>query len=273
MIRETLLIRRMPPMRVDPSIGHFPNANYRRADDLQKLITWIDAGAPRGSASVDPLSEHVDVRAWRLGEPDCIIKMPAHAIPATGVLEYINVETERPFDEDKYVWAVQFIPGDSSVLRHLLTYMTASEEDFDGGEADQRSIARSFLEGYAPGKVAAMPFPEDTGVFIPAGHKLSMQLHYTTNGCATVDETLLGLYMYDEKPGHQNLTRSVSGRFVIPPHAIDHPAHAEYQFNEAVYINGLRAHMHFRGRNMKFSVEYPDGRTEDLLSEVNYSYA
>ena len=76
---------------------------------------------------------------------------------------------------------------------HLLTYVTAPAEDFDDGEADTRSIARRFLEGYAPGKVSAMEFPEETGVFIPDGHKLSMQLHYTTNGRATSDETVLGL--------------------------------------------------------------------------------
>jgi peroxiredoxin len=275
MIRETLLTRRMPPMQVDPNIGHFSNASYLAPEDVRKLVSWIDAGAPRGQSTTDPLSavEHVDMRAWQLGEPDYVVKMPAHEIPATGVLEYINVVADLPFNEDKYVRAVQFIPGDASVLHHLLTYVTAPDEDFDGGEADQRSIARRFLEGYAPGKVAAMPFPEDTGVFIPKGHKLSMQFHYTTNGKATVDETLLGLYMYDEKPAHENLTRSVSGRFLIPPHAIDHKAHAEYVFPEAVYVNGLRAHMHFRGRNMKFSVEYPDGTMEDLLSEVNYSYA
>jgi len=54
MIRETLLTRRMPPMQVDPAIGHFTNASYLAVEDLQKLITWIDAGAPRGSVSVDP---------------------------------------------------------------------------------------------------------------------------------------------------------------------------------------------------------------------------
>ncbi|MDT8429587.1 MAG: redoxin domain-containing protein [Pseudomonadales bacterium] len=275
MIRETLLTRRMPPMQVDPNIGHFNNANYLDAGAVQKLVRWIDAGAPRGNVANDPLNEvaHVDMRAWQLGEPDYVIKMPAHEIPATGVLEYIDVTVELPFTEDKYVKAVQFIPGDPSVLHHLLTYVTAPNENFDGGEADQRSIARRFLEGYAPGKVAAMTFPEDVGVYVPAGHKLSAQFHYTTNGRATTDETLLGLYMYDEKPRYENLTRSVSGRFTIPPHARDHKAHAEYVFNDDVYINGLRAHMHFRGKNMKFSVEYPDGSMEELLSEVNYNYA
>lgn len=55
------------------------------------------------------------------------------------------MDAALPFDEDKYVRAVQFIPGDSTVLHHLLTYVTQADEDFDGGEADQRSIERSFL--------------------------------------------------------------------------------------------------------------------------------
>ncbi|MDT8429586.1 MAG: redoxin domain-containing protein [Pseudomonadales bacterium] len=275
MIREVLLTKRMPPMQVDNSIGHFENAAYIADADLRTLVSWIDAGAPRGNTAVDPLTqiEHADLRAWQLGEPDYIIKTPRQEIPATGVLDYIDVDVDLPFTEDKWVKAVQFIPGAPDVLHHLLTYVTAPNENFEGGEADQRSIARRFLEGYAPGKVEAMTFPEDTGVFIPAGHKLSMQLHFTTNGRATSDETLLGLYMYDEKPRYENLTRSVSGRFRIPPYAIDHKATAQYVFNEDVYVNGLRAHMHFRGKDMKFSVEYPDGSMEDLLSVPNYSYA
>lgn len=275
MIREVLLTKRMPPMQVDPNIGHFENAAYMSDSDLQTLVTWIDAGAPKGVFSEDPLSnlEYADVKSWQLGEPDFVVKSPVQEIPATGVLDYINVDVDLPFTEDKWVKAVQFIPGDETVLHHLLTYVTAPEESFDGGEADQRSSARRFLEGYAPGKVEAMVFPEDTGVYIPAGHKLSMQFHFTTNGRATSDETTLGMYFYDEKPAHENLTRSVSGQFVIPPHAVDHETHGTYTFREAVVVNGLRAHMHFRGKDMKFSAEYPDGTVEDLLSVPNYSYA
>lgn len=275
MIREVLMTKRMPPMQVDPTIGHFDNAAYLSNEDLQTLIGWIDAGAPRGFFSEDPLSglKYADVKSWHLGEPDFIVKAPVLEIPATGVLDYINVDVELPFTEDKWVKAVQFIPGDETVLHHLLTYVTGPDEDFDGGEADQRSTARRFLEGYAPGKVEAMAFPEDTGVYIPAGHKLSMQFHFTTNGRATTDQTTLGMYFYDEKPAHENLTRSVSGMFVIPPHAVDHEAHGVYTFQEDVVVNGLRAHMHFRGKDMKFSAEYPDGTVEDLLSVPNYSYA
>ena len=275
MIREVLLTKRMPPEQVDPYIGHFSNARYIDDAAMQKLVHWIDAGSPRGAGAVDPLAQlsFPATDDWQLGEPDYIITAPKQEIPATGVLDYINVDVELPFNEDKWVKAVQFVPGDRSVLHHLLTYVTAPAESFDGGESDTRSVARRFLEGYAPGKIDAMEFPQDTGVFIPAGHKLSMQFHYTTNGRATSDETVLGLYMYDTPPKHENFTRSVSGRFLIPPYAMDHKARAEYVFDEDVVVTGLRAHMHFRGKEMKFSVEQPDGSLKPILSVPAYDYA
>lgn len=274
MIREVLLTRRMPPTQVDPNIGHFSNARYISDEELQKLVHWIDAGAPKGLAVNDPLTtlEFTNRRDWQLGEPDHIITAPKHEIPATGVLDYINVDVPLPFKEDKWVKAVQYIAGDESVLHHLLTYVTAPKE-FVEGEAANVNTARRFLEGYAPGKVDAMTFPENTGVYIPTGHKLTMQFHYTTNGRATSDETVLGLYMYDEPPMHENFTQSVSGMFRIPPYAQDYEASARHLFSEDVVVTGLRAHMHFRGKDMKFSAEYPDGSMVELLSVPNYSYA
>ena len=77
----------------------------------------------------------------------------------------------------------------------------------------------------------------------------------------------------DQPPRYENFTQSVSGLFRIPPFARDHEASARYVFDEDVTITGLRAHMHFRGKDMKFSAEYPDGTISDLLSVPNYSYA
>jgi hypothetical protein len=100
-----------------------------------------------------------------------------------------------------------------------------------------------------------------------------MQFHYTTHGRQTVDETLLGLYLYQEPPEHENFTRSVASVFRIPPYAREHKAAARYTFDEDVIVTGLRAHMHFRGKDMKFSAVYPDGTATELLSVPSYSYA
>tara|TARA_B100000378_G_scaffold185798_1_gene150620 strand:- start:3966 stop:5672 length:1707 start_codon:yes stop_codon:yes gene_type:complete len=275
MIREVLLTKRMPPTQVDPYIGHFSNARYISDLDLQRLVHWIDAGAPRGGADIDPLTElqFPDRREWQLGEPDFIVKAPTHEIPATGVLDYINIEVELPFEEDKWVRAVQYIAGDEAVLHHLLSYVTAPREAVQGESPVAVNASTRFLEGYAPGKVDAIAFPQNTGVYIPQGYNLSMQFHYTPNGRATVDETLLGLYMHDDPPAYENFTESVSGMFRIPPFAGNHAASAEYVFAEDVVVTGLRPHMHFRGKDMKLSAELPDGSITELLSVPNYSYA
>ena len=275
MIREVLLTKRMPPTQVDPYIGHFSNARYISDLDLQRLVHWIDAGAPRGGADIDPLTElqFPDRREWQLGEPDFIVKAPVHEIPATGVLDYINIEVELPFEEDKWVRAVQYIAGDEAVLHHLLSYVTAPREAVQEESPVAVNASTRFLEGYAPGKVDAITFPQNTGVYIPQGHNLSMQFHYTANGRATVDETLLGLYMHDDPPAYENFTESVSGMFRIPPFAGNHAASAEYVFAEDVVVTGLRPHMHFRGKDMKLSAELPDGSITELLSVPNYSYA
>ncbi len=274
MIREVLLTKRMPPLQVDPNIGHFTNANYITDADMQTLVHWIDAGSPRGSNAVDPLTELElpDSKSWVMGEPDYIVRAPRQEVPATGVLDYYTVPVELPFEEDKWVRAVQFIPGDASVLHHLLTYVGEPLGE-DGESANPNALFNdlSFLEGYAPGKVGALVFPEDTGVLIPAGHHASMEFHFTTTGRATVDETLLGLYFHDEPPKYENITRTVSGDFTIPANAIDHKASAEHLFEEAVVVTGFRPHMHYRGKNMKYSVEAPDGTITDVLSVPNYS--
>jgi peroxiredoxin len=274
MIREVLLNRRMPPTQVDPYLGHSRHARYLDREQLQTLIHWIDAGAPRGESEEDPL-ENLDFshrKEWLLGEPDYIVKGPAIDIPSTGVMDYSYEFVDLPFEEDRWVRAVQYMAGDESVLHHLMTYVVPPEEDFWGPEAEQTSVSRRFLEGYAPGTIEAVEFPEDTGVLIPAGHRLAMQFHYVTNGRSTVDETQLGLYFYDEPPKYEKRTQVVGAQFTLPPEVNDFQLQADHQFDEEVVIVGLRAHMHYRGKRMKFSATLPDGEMRDLFSVPAYNY-
>jgi hypothetical protein len=272
MIREVLMTRRMPPAQVDPEIGHFTNARYLADADMQTLVHWIDAGAPRGTGG-DPLlvedTVEEEVR-WPLGEPDYIVNVPTQQIPATGVIDYINVQVDLPFEEDKWVRAVHFHPGEPKVMHHLLSYVVP--DDFEWGKTPR--FERRFLEGFAPGKNDAQIFPDNAGVYIPAGHKLSMQLHYTTYGKAVEDSTQLGLYFHDTPPDHEFHNKSVSqGDFVIPAGAVEHKTSQQYVFDKDIVLYGLRPHMHYRGKYARFKVIYPDETTEELLSVPNYNFA
>ncbi|MCH7816552.1 MAG: hypothetical protein IIC60_08285 [Proteobacteria bacterium] len=274
MIREVLLNKRMPPAQVDPYIGHSDSARYLSKQNLQTLVHWIGAGAPRGSGESDPLEtlEFEDSSLWLLGEPDYIVTGPENEIPPTGIMDYIYVAVDLPFDEDKWVRAIQYQPGDQSVLHHLMTYVTAPEEDFWGPEREQESVTRRFVEGYAPGNPEAIEFAEGTGVLIPQGYKLSMQFHYVTNGLATVDTTRLGLYFGDGDFMQEKLTQAISTRFVLPANEYNHVMHAEHVFEQDVLITGVRARMNARGKKMKFAVELADGTVKDFFSVPAYNY-
>ena len=309
MIREVLLNRRMPPMQADPHYRHSADARYLSPQETARLVAWIDAGAPRGDGTPDPLEATAAIAApaaavpsatpategiaesagsttgtppprWLLGEPDHIVAAPPQPVAATGVMDYLYAEVELGFTEDRWLRAVQYLPGDESVLHHLMTFVTPPGEDFWGGERQQRSEPRRFVAGYIPGPPQAVEFPPGTGVHIPAGHKLSMQFHYVTNGQSTVDETRLGLYFYDkqhagaheEQPLKELLTLPLSADFVLPPHDPDHALEASHRFTEAAVITGLRPRMSFRGKRMRFAIEKEDGTREVFFSIPAYNY-
>lgn len=276
MIKEVLLNKRMPPSQVDPSIGHTHSARYIATEDIQTLVHWLSAGAPRGEGP-DPLAEfkHVEDKSWLLGEPDLIVSAPPQKIPVTGVLDYIYADVELPLDEDKWVIAMQYQPVATSALHHLMSFVTPADGDFWGEERNFTTSTRRFLDGYSPGETRAETFPEGTAVLIPKGSKLSMQFHYVGIGAELVDETKVGFYFADpaDIPKlKERLVQAVSTRVVLPPNEHTIAAHAQYRFEQPVVISGVRVKMNARGKNMKFSVEYPDGRLQDILSVPAYNY-
>lgn len=276
MIKEVLLNKRMPPAQIDPEIGHSDSARYIATQDIQKLVHWLSAGAPRGEGD-DPLEQfrYVENKEWLLGEPDLIVAAPTQRIPATGVLDYVYADVDLLFDEDKWVVGMQYQAVATSALHHLMSFVTLPGEDFWGEERSSSTSTRRFLDGYSPGEARAERFPEGTAVRIPKGAKLSMQFHYVGVGAELFDETKIALYFADPADiPHlkERMVQAVSAQVVIPPKEHDVRAHAQYTFEESIVISGVRAKMNARGKNMRFSVEHPDGTMQDILSVPAYNY-
>jgi mono/diheme cytochrome c family protein/peroxiredoxin len=259
MIREVVLNKRMPPAQVDPEYGRSKMARYLSDEEIETLVTWIDARAPRGNVAEDPLEIHAAQLAaanefeWQLGEPDRVVVGPSNAIPSTGVMDYIYADVALDFDGDQWLRAIETRPGDESVLHHLMVFVTAPDEDFWGEERELPVVSRRFVEGYAPGPHRLIEFDEGTGVLIPQGHKLSLQFHYVTNGQSTVDETELGLYF--AAPDDSLVERralAVGARFELPADVANFPLTAETNIETDIIVTGVRARMSYRGKKMRF---------------------
>jgi peroxiredoxin len=268
MIREVVRTQRMPPWHADPHYGTFQNAIGLTVEETQTLVHWIEAGAPRGDGP-DPLVAAMaqEWPEWPLGEPDLVVELPPFEVPPTGVIPYLHPTVDNPLDHDVWVRAVDFIPGDRSVVHHIIAGHT-----FQRDEHSRQGLLGEGLAGYVPGAVPTV-FPEDTGVLLRADAQFVLQMHYTTSGRATTDVTRMGLYFHDTPPRHERQnTVLINPRFRIPPYAKRHTASAERVFERPVIIYSLLPHAHYRGRASEFRVIYPDGTEEVLLSVPLYDF-
>ncbi len=271
MIREVVMTKRMPPAQVDPHIGNFPNAMNLENSEVQKLISWISAGSPQDGAN-DPLAElSWPESEWAFGEPDYIIDIPTQQIPATGVLDYIYLTVPIDIEEDKWVRASQYVPGDRSVLHHTV-------HDLIGPDGMRNSpLNTASITAYVPGGAPRQELP-NTGGILRKGSAIRLNLHYTTNGKETTDSSRIGLWFYPEgEIPEERMSGQCACIFTrdwtdIPAYDPNFEQTKSIVIPEDAYLHGHYAHMHFRGKYMRFYADYPDGTREELINIANYSY-
>ena len=270
MIRETVMTMRMPPGQIDNTyLDNFVDVHYITDEEKAVLVRWAEEGAVRDSET-DPLTTlPLPDSEWALGEPDLIIEFPAQEIPATGVLDYKYVPVEIGLSQDRWVRAYEFDIGDKAALHHVVAYtqdQRQQRQNASGGGS------RTNFGGYAPGR-EYVEFDDGTGVLLQRDMRFMVQFHYTAIGRPVVDKTRIGLYFHDEKP-ERPLARTavMNGEFVIPPGAENYPVTARALIANDSYLYNLAPHMHYRGKQVKYSAEYPDGTVEDLLSIPNFQH-
>jgi len=269
MIREVIRTKRMPPWHADPHFGEFSNDRSLSIQETQDIVHWVEAGSPRGEGP-DPLAENDAVwPEWAFGEPDLVIKIPATEVPASGIVDYQYPTVANPMEEDMWVRATEIIPGDRSALHHVIATFGKPNTN---PKARRKFIQMGGLGGYVPGAVAD-ELPEGTGTFLPADATLLYQMHYTSYGRPTTDESRMGIYFHKEKPEHR-----LSGTFIlnsnirIPANTKAHTEYASFEIKKDTLLYSLLPHSHFRGIASDFVATYPDGKTEMLLSVPDYDF-
>lgn len=266
MIGEMIFTKQMPPWHADPHIGTFSNDTGITDEEAQVVMAWLRDGSPRGEGP-DPLEGYrPDQPEWILGTPDAVVDLPKQEIPAEGILEYRYLYIDSPFDRDVWIKAAEVSPGNLQVVHHVIV---TSE---DKQKEKKRDISGQWVSGYAPGTDPS-GCPDGTGIFLPQGHRLKFEVHYTVSGRPETDVTRLGIHLLDEAPAREFKTGVViHHKFRIPAHAAEYSQSHSTPIKRDILIHALNPHMHFRGKWMNFAVKYPDGREEPLLSVPNYNF-
>ena len=303
-IRDEVADGVMPPWHADPKHGRFANDRSLSQADKDTLAKWANGGAPEGNPADLPAMPAF-VEGWALGQPDVVLELPVeYKIPADGFVEYEYFEIPTNFTEDKWLQALEVRPGNRAVVHHVIVSVRPPKPErrpaafqMAGGmgippgqsggapepaggpkrprgqslfPAPQRGGAS--IGGFAPG-TNRLKFDDGHAMLIRAGSTVIVQMHYTTNGSAQADRTKMGLFLAKEAPKvEMRMTSLVNGKIDIPPGAADYSIAAEMTTVNDITVRSLLPHTHLRGKSWEYTVTYPDGRTEIILSVPKYDF-
>jgi hypothetical protein len=285
-ISESVKLRKMPPWFADPHFGKFSNDRSLSETEIATLTGWASQGAPEGNPKDAPQPRLFNA-GWNIPTPDLVLQSPTPMqVPASGQVDYQYIVLPTGFTEDHWVRMAETRPSDRAVVHHLVVFIRDAKSPWlrdakpgvpfvPATRGDLRDISgggSEILTIYTPGMTPEIWKPTQ-GKLIKAGSDLVLQVHYTTNGKATSDQTKVGLVFSKETPTERILNVSVANtRFVIPPGDPAFEVTGRVRFPNPGQLINLFPHMHLRGKDFEYRAVFPDGTTQVLLKVPAYNF-
>jgi hypothetical protein len=287
-VREAIVMsvqdRSMPPWGMDPDC-HPTVGNLRLSDaDVAVFSGWKSGGFEVGD--VADYVPNLPVAQQPLPEPDIVLSPPAAYTPSRASIDdYRCLPVAEPIDRDLFVTGVDVIPGNLSMVHHVLLYAIppgaqAELEALDAldEEAGYTCFGTSGLDnaqtvgGWVPGNSPAY-YGEGIAQRIPAGSKLVMQMHYNTAAGEGSDRSTVHLWTLPQGEVPEQLMTV----FPLPKLSLDiqagdahsvQVARQRLPIPEGSKVFATSPHMHLLGTSLSSKIIRADG-SEQCLSKVD----
>jgi hypothetical protein len=290
-IREAVITRKMPPWHASPNEGHaFLNNRSLTTAEVETIVTWVDAGCPEGEPAPKFAAPAIG-HSWKIGKPDLVIQVPGFDVPERGQVPYSFLIVPLHFEHDTWIRAAEFRIDQRAVIHHINAFIRGPESSFLSGfpanqifvptlaergkkrEGERLFDRRQLLLGYEPG-YEPMPWLEGGAKLIAAGSDLVFEMHYNPNGKSVVDHSEIGLYFAAEPPRKRVIAVDTLRDLdlAIPPHSDDYLSKSSATLASPARLLSVQPHMHVRGKSMRVTATYPDGRTETLVDVPKYDF-
>jgi len=244
-IKAKVVSRQMPPWYAEGEPGKYRNDRRLIQAEIDMIVAWADAGAPRGNDRDLPPPPQF-AQGWNHPSgrpPDLIIEAPELKVPADGENPWMTAYVKLPVQGDLWVEAAQVVPGNRSVVHHVMVTPATLPPDASldaegrvqtppgasvGGRGRGANAGSPAVTGGTPGGVTpgggapAVRRPNNGGfnagwepgidaptIYPPgaaeriSGTHLNFNLHYQANGRATTDKTRLGLWLHKSPVTHE----------------------------------------------------------------------
>jgi len=258
-IKEEILEKRMPPWGAASGYGHFANDMSLTGREISLILSWADGGAPSGVLLVDEDKQPVFVPpldSWELGAPDAVIKVAENQkIAADSPYRVERIEIATELKQPRWLRALQMNPSDRRAVRYAAVY------DARNGR---------WLGTWTPSsQVSTMP--GGSGVQLPAGAKLTVEIGYRGNMDEASAAGELGLYFLEKAPALTPTTIDVASAVVnVAPGKKGARMRAATTLKTASTIASMWPRLGPGAKSLEVTAIRPDGSVEPMLWVNNY---
>jgi len=288
---------RMPPWMPDPDCRNYEGERLMTAEEIALFGAWVERGTPQG----EPLEETTNAPPVSGELPDLEVThvaVPLEPYIPDGELEddYRCLPLDISFEEDMFLTASRVVPGDLSLVHHVLIYGVneASGALLDAADAEEEGPGYSCFAGtevstpfpigaWVPG-IAPIIMEEGTAIHIPAGSRVVMQVHYNLiSSEPSLDQTRWEVNLTTEEPENVVVSRPFINRTFEIPKNESNSVHTKEFINKTDStweVISVAPHMHLLGTRVtveKLSDEQDDECLIDIPSwdfnwQQNFSF-
>jgi Copper type II ascorbate-dependent monooxygenase, C-terminal domain len=271
-IREAVESGVMPPWK-PVNHGVFQNERLLSDAEIQTISKWVEDGVLEGNPADLPPSVNFP-ETWTAGTPDLALQPDRpYQLVASDRDMYRCFTIPMNYPTEMFVRGYEVLPGNRSVVHHVILFTDSSGASVALDEADPEPGYTCFggagffnglggFGGWAPGSPPHM-YPDGTGVSIPAGARLVIQVHYSLSelpkdsGPIEPDLTRIGLFLSSTPVQKIMILPIINTWFNIPAGQSNYPVIAIMPVPTTLDVYSIAPHMHLLGTRVTVDAWLP----------------
>ncbi|MFA6262133.1 MAG: cytochrome c [Bacteroidia bacterium] len=290
----------MPPWKANNHYREFANNKALSPEEKMNILAWIDTGAKPGN-TIKPTAMDA-LNGVRVNtQPDLILSMKkAYKVRGNNSNTYICYKIPYQIERDTFVSAIEFIPGNRSVVHHASYQILEVAPDvdikqgpdyfeYDADTLNRVDDAHDYRYLQLVGKRGEMPvehyhggwlpgtslqhYPPEIGFYLPKkGVLLIRNLHYAPTPIDQMDSSSLRIYFAPVRPSRKmGFAAFKPARphadtiWKIPAGTSSFKAQINVRFHQDISLLNINPHMHQLGISFKAYALTPQGDTIRLI--------
>ena len=269
LIKNALITGYMPPWGAhERHRSEFKDERYIDKKEKDLLIAWVESGAQKGNPADAPSTNALVANGagttlpesgWWIGDPDLVVQFEEQVYVPDQVEDWqptIQMPVpEGAHENPKWISRTELDPGGPWVHHIVSSHMGVG----------------------VPGR-GPFSYPAGWGVLLPEDPFITVNIHYHKTpgeGTAVEDLTRAGFLFYEEGEVIDHVVETnllPHSGWTIPAGHPNYEVNNTFEIEEDIYLLSMGPHMHYRGKAMRYELEYPDSERETLLWVPDYDF-